>query len=122
MIQIGFHNAAELLFQNQLVRNSLPNYKHLFDSWELAQKIPHMRSLGVRSVIDFLNLIKPEEIEKISEIFKHPIDIMKMDISANKNITGNIEDFELQLPLNINVADMCVYRKGDQVSVLISTR
>lgn len=122
MIQIGFHNAAELLFQNQLIRNSMPKFKHLFDSWELAQKIPQMRSLGVRSVIDFLNSISPNEIEEISKIFKSPIEIMKIEINNYKNISGYVDDFELQLPININVSDMCIHRNKDKVSVLISTR
>lgn len=122
MIQIGFHNAAELLFQNQLVKNSLNRHKHLFDSWELAQKIPQMRSLGIRSVVDFLNNVTSEEIEKISQIFKAPIEIMKIELNSYKNIAGEIDDFELQLPLNTNVADFCVYRKNNKVSVLLSTR
>lgn len=122
MIQIGFHNAAELLFQNQLIRESLPRHKHLFDSWELSQKIPQMRSLGIRSIVDFLNNITDKEIEKISEIFKSPIDMMKIELNSFKNIVGTIDDFELQLPLNTNVADLCVYRKGNKVSVLLSTR
>ena len=122
MIQIGFHNAAELLFQNQLVRNALPRHKHLFDSWELAQKIPQMRSLGIRTVVDFLNTVNSQEIDIISNIFKSPIEIMKIELSSFKNITGTADDFELQLPLNINVADFCVHRSKDKVSVLISTR
>lgn len=122
MIQIGFHNAAEILFQNQLVKSSLIRHKHLFDSWELSQKIPQMRSLGIRSIVDFLNNVTNEEIEKISEIFKSPVEIMKIELNSYKNISGEINDFELQLPLNINVADFCVYRKNNKVSVLMSTR
>jgi hypothetical protein len=99
----------------------LPKYKHLFDSWELAQKIPQMRSLGIRSILDFINTITDKDIEAISEIFKFPIEIMKMELGSYKNVIGNIEDFELQLPLNINVNDMCLYRKGDKISVLITT-
>jgi hypothetical protein len=121
MIQIGFHNVAELIFQNNLVKSSLPKYKHLFDSWDLAQKIPQMRSLGIRSILDFINTITDKDIEAISEIFKFPIEIMKMELGSYKNVIGNIEDFELQLPLNINVNDMCLYRKGDKISVLITT-
>lgn len=121
MIQIGFHNVAELIFQNSLVKSSLSKYKHLFDSWELAQKIPQMRSLGIRSILDFINSITNEDIEIISNIFKFPVEIMKMEINPYKNVTGNIENFELQLPLNINVNDMCLYRKGDKISVLITT-
>jgi hypothetical protein len=121
MIQIGFHNVAELIFQNNLVKSSLPKYKHLFDSWELAQKIPQMRSLGIRSILDFINTITDKDVEAISEIFKFPIEIMKMELGSYKNVIGNIEDFELQLPLNINVNDMCLYRKGDKISVLITT-
>jgi hypothetical protein len=45
MIQIGFHNAAELLFQNQLIKNEFPKFKHLFDSWAMAQKVSHLKSL-----------------------------------------------------------------------------
>lgn len=122
MIQIGFHNAAELIFQNQLIKNALPKHKHFFDSWELAQKIPQMRSLGIRSIVDFLNHLTEKEIETISEIFKSPIEIMKIELSSFKNVSGNIEDFEMQLPLNINVSDFCIHRSRDKVSVLISTR
>lgn len=121
MIQIGFHNVAELIFQNSLVKSSLPKYKHLFDSWELAQKIPQMKSLGIRSILDFINSITDKDIEKISEIFKFPVEIMKMELNPYKNVVGNVDDFELQLPLNINVQDMCLYRKGNKVSVLITT-
>ena len=121
MIQIGFHNVAELIFQNSLVKSSLPKYKHLFDSWELAQKIPQMKSLGIRSILDFINSITDKDIEKISELFKFPVEIMKMELNPYKNVVGNVDDFELQLPLNINVQDMCLYRKGNKVSVLITT-
>jgi hypothetical protein len=121
MIQIGFHNVAELIFQNSLVKSSLPKYKHLFDSWELAQKIPQMKSLGIRSILDFINSITDKDIEKISEIFKFPVEIMKMELNPYKNVVGNIDDFELQLPVNTNIQDMCLYRKGNKVSVLITT-
>ena len=91
MIQIGFHNVAELIFQNSLVKSSLPKYKHLFDSWELAQKIPQMKSLGIRSILDFINSITDKDIEKISEIFKFPVEIMKMELNPYKNVVGNVK-------------------------------
>ena len=46
---------------------------------------------------------------------------MKPDLSAYRNIKGNIENFEFQLPLFNNVMDFHVYRKGQEVSVLINT-
>ena len=64
MIQIGFHNAAELLFQNQLIKNEFPKFKHLFDSWAMSQKVSHLKSLGIRSVVDFLNSVTKEDVEK----------------------------------------------------------
>jgi len=80
-----------------------------------------MRSLGIRSVLDFINTITEKDIETISEIFKFPIEIMKIELNPYKNVTGNIQDFELQLPLNSNIQDMCLHRKGDKISVLITT-
>ena len=121
MIQIGFHNAAELLFQNQLIKNEFPKFKQLFDSWAMSQKVSHLKSLGIRSVVDFLNSVTKEDVEKISSIFKMEVNIMKPDLSAYRNIKGNIENFEFQLPLFNNVMDFHVYRKGQEVSVLINT-
>ena len=121
MIQIGFHNAAELLFQNQLIKNEFPKFKHFFDSWAMSQKVSHLKSLGIRSVVDFLNSVTKEDVEKISSIFKMEVSIMKTDLSAYRNIKGNIENFEFQLPLFNNVMDFHVYRKGQEVSVLINT-
>jgi len=121
MIQIGFHNAAELLFQNQLIKNEFPKFKHLFDSWAMAQKVSHLKSLGIRSVVDFLNSVTKEDVEIISSIFKMEVNIMKPDLNAYRNIKGNIENFEFQLPLFNNVMDFHVYRKGEEVSVLINT-
>jgi hypothetical protein len=87
----------------------------------MAQKVSHLKSLGIRSVVDFLNSVTKEDVEKISSIFKMEVNIMKPDLNAYRNIKGNIENFEFQLPLFNNVMDFHVYRKGEEVSVLINT-
>lgn len=121
MIQIGFHNAAELLFQNQLVRQALPQYKHLFDSWSMSQKVTHLRSLGMRSVIDFLNSVTQEDLQKLSEIFKIPVTIAKPEINPFRNIVSDIDNLEFMMPQFSNAMDFVLYRKGKNVSVLINT-
>ena len=63
MIVINLQNVEQLIFFNKETYKLFPDSKVYFDQWMLAQRIPSLRSLVKRSVIDFLNSVTDEVIE-----------------------------------------------------------
>lgn len=115
---ISYKDVKDIIFENQLVKNSLPHYKSLFDSYFLSKISPELRNLGQRSILKFIDQVTEEDCDKISDILGYTIYIPKMDTNFCKNIKASIEDLEFYLEDVSNYKEMAIYRKGDEVKIL----
>jgi hypothetical protein len=97
MIVINLQNVEELIFFNRSAHKLFPDSKVYFDQWTLAQRIPSLRSLGKRSVIDFLNSITDEEIERLESYFEDSVTLELIDYHIVKTYSSNVEDAEEEL-------------------------
>jgi len=97
MIVINLQNVEELIFFNKETYELFPDSKVYFDQWMLAQRIPSLRSLGKRSVIDFLNSITDEGIERLESYFEDSITLELIDYHIVKTHSFNVEDMEKEL-------------------------
>jgi hypothetical protein len=97
MIVINIQNVEELIFFNKEAHALFPDSKVYFDQWTLAQRIPSLRSLGKRSVIDFLNSVTDEGIERLESYFEDSVALELIDYHIVKTYSFNVEDTEEKL-------------------------
>lgn len=116
---LSLNNVEELVFSNKRVVASLPQYKSIFDSWLLSKRVAHLRNLGQRAILDFFEAVNEEEIEIISIVNGINIVHQKVSFERYKNINSTTERLENDLSDVSNFIDMCVYRKKDEVQVLL---
>ena len=116
---LSLSNVEELVFSNKRVVASLPQYKSLFDSWLLSKRVSHLRNLGHRAILDFLESVSEDEVEIISIVNNIDLHYQKRSFKRYKNLNSKINEVEKDL-LNVsNFIDMCVYRKKDEVRVFL---
>ena len=97
MIVINLQNVEELIFFDKETYELFPDSKVYFDQWMLAQRIPSLRSLGKRSVIDFLNSVTDEGIERLESYFEDSVTLELIDYHIVKTHSFNVEDVEEKL-------------------------
>jgi len=97
MIVINLQNVEELIFFDKETYKLFPDSKVYFDQWMLAQRIPSLRSLGKRSVIDFLNSITNEEMEALERYFEDSVVLELIDYHIVKTHSFNVDDVEKEL-------------------------
>lgn len=101
MLRLGYHsmvllnleNVEELIFLDSTVRTLLPDLRHIFDQWLLSKRVPTLRSLRLRSLMDFLNSLTPTHVRKLEEYFHDSLALDKLDYRIVRNTT---------LPLGFN--------------------
>ena len=97
MIVINIQNVEELIFFNKETHELFPGSEVYFDQWMLAQRIPSLRSLGKRSVIDFLNSVTDEGIERLESYFEDSVTLELIDYHIVKTYSSNVEGVEEEL-------------------------
>jgi hypothetical protein len=97
MIVINLQNVEELIFFDKEAHKLFPDSKVYFDQWTLAQRIPSLRSLGKRSVIDFLNSVTDEGIERLESYFEDSVTLELIDYHIVKTYSFNVEGAEEEL-------------------------
>ena len=116
---LSLSNVEELVFSNKRVVASLPQYKSLFDSWLLSKRVSHLRNLGHRAILDFLESVSEDEVEIISIVNNVDLNYQKISFKRYKNLNSQINQVEKDLLSASNFIDMCVYRKKDEVRVFL---
>lgn len=119
MIFLNINNVEELIFTDKKVREFLPDYKYLFDSFDLSKVSPALKQLGIRCFNDFLKKIKKDELINVEKYLNQEIKIEDFNLDLIKNLQGNIENLEFIMPENYNNIDLVVYRKKDEVKITL---
>lgn len=95
---INFQNVESLIFHNENIRPYLPqNLQNHIYQWQMGRKASFLRQTAKRAVFDFLNDLKDEDLELLSEFFGEQIRVEKLDYKSVKH---------LKLPLSSKL-DMC---------------
>lgn len=97
MLVINLSNVENLIFMDAKVRSLLPDLRHVFDQWLMAQRIPYLRSIRRRSLMDFLNSISDEHVAILEEHFQDSVVLAKIDYHIVRNLTAPIMEFEKEL-------------------------
>lgn len=116
---INLQNLEELIFFEKKVWSLFPEFRYLFDQWAISKRMPGMQNLGKRSLIDFLNSLEKEHIDKLEEYFQDTILVDKIDYHTVKNYNTTIEKIESELCQFQGFSDLSVFRKGDQIKITL---
>jgi hypothetical protein len=113
-MEINFQNIEEIIFFDKKVKEMLPEFRHLFDQWQLGKTIPALGGLGSRSVLDLLNSLESEHLEKLEKYFRQKVTINKIDNSIVKNYSFSPQDSD-DLCGFIEYKEFCAYRSKDSI-------
>ena len=114
---INLQNIEGLIFRDKKVQKLLFDFNQQFNQYLLATKVPGLRSLGKRSVIDVLNNLREEHIVKLREYFNTEITIDRIDYHIVKNYNSDISELESNLCDFQGFQDLCLYRKDNQIYI-----
>jgi hypothetical protein len=118
-INLDYSNVEELVFENKRVMASLPQYKHLFDSWSLSKRVPTLKNLGQRSLLDFLESVTEDDVEIISIVTNKDVVFQELNLQIYFDIKSKLENLENELSSVSNILDMCAYRNKNEVKVFL---
>ena len=119
MIFLNINNIEEIIFKNKDIRVKLPDFKYLFDAYDLGMFSPSLKSLAMRCLNDFLKKCTKKEIDVLRDFLKDDVEIMKLNADPVMLFDNDINDLELLLSNDYNCSDVCIYRKGNQIKGLL---
>ena len=96
-LEINIQNVEELIFYDQKLQKLLPEFSSLFGQWKLAKQYPDLRSLGKRSIIDFLNKVTEEQTKIIEKHLGARVKFARIDSRIIRNYKFELKDFEESL-------------------------
>ena len=115
MLNLNLNNVEELVFFDKTLQNLLPEFRYLFDQWKLAKMSPALRTLGKRTLMDFMNDIGKEHIQILEHHFKTKVTIDKLDYHVVRNYTFSASELEGELNKIKGFANFSTHRDGNQV-------
>jgi hypothetical protein len=114
MFEINLQNIEDKLFFDKQVWKILPEFRHLFDQWQLSKRFAGFSTLGQRSILELLNSLQPDHLQKLKEYFGCVVVLNKFDPSIVKHYDCSIDNFELCTYQGYK--EFAVYRKGHDLS------
>lgn len=115
-MEINLKNIEQNIFMNKEIRALLPEFKYIFDQWEMSYRIPGLQILGKKSLADLLNALQPIHLDKIRNFLNEEIELNKLNHKVVDHYYFNTTDEE-QLCKFSEYKDFCLYRKGDDIQV-----
>lgn len=116
-MKINLSNVEEVIFRDREVQKLLPEFAPNFDQWRLAQRVPGLKQMGKRAVIDILKAMSGEHIEKLENYFQDSIILDSIDERIVVNKSAPLELLEKELCEISGFQDFCLYRDQDQVHI-----
>lgn len=115
-MKINLQNIEEIVFFDKKAQALFPEHRHLFDQWQIGQRVPGMKPLAQRSVLDFLNSLDKKNILKLEEYLNDTISVDKLDYRIVANHDCHVEDAN-QLCEFAEYREFCVSRTKDRLSI-----
>jgi hypothetical protein len=113
-MEINLSNVEELVFQDKKLQRLLPEFIHLFHQYRLAKMTPALRTMGQRTLLDFLNGLKSLHLEIIQDYFGQEITLFKTDHHIVKNLKVPLDNTIEELKgIEWLHPSLCVHRDKD---------
>jgi len=99
MIKINIKNIEQLVLQDVKVRDTLPEFRHLFDQWLLSYRIPALSNMKKQAMLDLLNSLDGAHLEKLARFFNDMVFVEKLDYHIVKNLEFFIDETTIERDL-----------------------
>ena len=119
MIFLNLNNVEEIVLKDKQLRLKLPDYKYLFDSYDLAMFSTSLKTLAMRCLNDFLKKCIKNDLLVIGEYLKDTVEIVKLNLEPVVLFDSDINYLELALSKDYNCIDVCLYRKENIVKGIL---
>ncbi len=118
MLNINLQNIEELLFKNSKIKNLLPEFQHFFDNWAISYRMPALKTIRKQSLINLLNSLNEEHVEKISKFLGDIVIVEQLDYHIIKNFKFSVNDFiERELTNYNSYTNIAVSRTADNLYI-----
>lgn len=97
VINLDFNNIEEVIFLDKSLKDKLPEFRNLFNQWNLGRTTPGLHPLAQRTMHELLNLLSPEHIEIIEKHTGMKVNLDKTPKLNFMNFSCNINDLEEEL-------------------------
>lgn len=116
MVEINLSNVEELVFLDKKLQKQIPEFFHLFEQYKLSKMTPALRTLGQRSIIDFLQGLKDEHLKILEGYFGSNVTLSKTDHHIVKNLVFSLNNAELgSMKGTEGYPNFCLHRDRNQV-------
>lgn len=115
-MEINLKNIEQIIFMNKEIRAVLPEFRYIFDQWEMSYRIPGLKAMGQKAIVDLLNGLKDEHIVKISSQLNEEIQLNRLNNKLVEHYDCNTGEYG-ELCRFAEYKDFCLFRKGDQLKI-----
>jgi len=116
---LSIKEVEDFVFSNKIIQSRLEKYKFLFQTYNMAISVPFLSNLKTRTILEFIDLLQPEDIKVISEVLQRDITVTKPHFAKIKSFGCYTDNREFFLEDASNYTDICLSRKGDKIKVLL---
>lgn len=108
-------NIEELVFKDKKLMKQLPGLKHLFDQWLIGQRVPALRFLSQKSVLEMLEgLTAHDNIAILEDYFQDEVSLRTIDFHVARNNKIPLEELQSTLDSMEGFQDnFCLWRDTD---------
>ena len=117
MVTINLRNIEELILRNTILHSKFPEFAGYINQWKLSLQHSSLRAIGKQAIIDLLNHLNERHIEILKSYFHDDVTIDKLSNRIVINIESSVETLQSDLNYLKEMAQVCAYRKGDQVYI-----
>jgi hypothetical protein len=118
MLLINLHNVEQMIFSDAECRALLPDLRHLFDQWMLSKRVPTLRSLRMRSLMDLINGLTSDHVRTLEEYFHDKIALDKLDYHIVRSLKLPLEfDPDREFADFSDYSEFVISRSADQLYV-----
>lgn len=119
MININLQNIEKFIFFDSKLKNLLPDFKGIFDNWAISYRIPELKIMAQRMLIELINKINEDHIQILTRYFKEQVKIERINSNAITHINLSIKEAEEYLNQSITKNALFAYREGEQLYLSI---
>lgn len=117
MVKLDFAKAEELVFQDESMRRLLPEFAHLIDQYNLGVRVPPLRQLGKRSILEFLEKASASDLEVISRHVGYIVTKDDLDFQIVRNLDFKLENLCDSLCNCQPLTNLCISRNEETIQV-----
>ncbi len=86
MLYLNLSTAETLIFENKEIQNFLPIHMFsYFEQWRMGKRIPMLRQMAKRALVDFLDQLNDEHISILEEHFSERIFLERLNYRTVEN-------------------------------------